>query len=77
MPKLSDIPCTYRLAAYPDPEIRTDTIGSILGAAFVDSFTPDDAAHCRGRARGWWDANEPAYVAAYDALAVALEGGAL
>jgi hypothetical protein len=76
-PKLSDVSFTYRLAGYPDPEIRTSTLGASLGSAFVESFTPADAAHCRCRSLGWWDANHAEYSAAYATLAAALEGGAL
>lgn len=45
-------------------------VKDILGAREVATILKmsEPAGYCRGRAKGWWDANEPEYYAAYTSL---------
>ena len=51
------------------------SIVELLGPAHIANLRAmaNPAAYCKGRARGWWDANDLEYVAIYTALSEAFE----
>ena len=57
----------YRFPASIVQSLGADHMGYILGL-------PDPAAYCRGRSRGWWDANDLESSAKYDAIAQIISG---
>jgi hypothetical protein len=50
-------------------EISEDHARAILGSAFFDQVVAKGAGFCAGRARGWWDANDCEFHAAYNCAA--------